>query len=434
MFQTTWSEEQVRDLLRREHFAYQRIELPYGLSTGGDDRSGTARAIFPDDMTGKTVLDVGSKYGFFCFEALRRGAKRAVGVDVDSESLRKSRLLADCLGAHGASFEFLDIESDPIDETFDYVLCLNVLHHLRNPIAALDRLIKLTRERLVLEVAALGKHDRRKLGLSPIARYFLNRAPIFYVSRSATHGKRSSQNFFITAPAIDNFLRWQRGSFARVEHMPTGHKDRFITIAHKRRIGRLVVVTGPTSSGKSTMIEQIRTNQAPPELMKRLGIEDGSTWTPLMSNRLHEPSEPYMERVLYHYDFLRPYMRGARIHARDEGLELLDLAEEVTFLTIWCPPEVLGERLEKRSIIPKTDPRKGFRGRKRHLVIREEYRDPAKVRAHYRRWFDFTRTKRGNHVVVAPVGGLAFYTVDEWEEMTRPLEEAGGAAHAAASA
>ncbi|HSJ96979.1 MAG TPA: methyltransferase domain-containing protein [Myxococcota bacterium] len=422
MLQTTWSEEQVRELLRREQFAYQKIELPYGLSTGGDDRSATARAIFPDDMTGKTVLDVGSKYGFFCFEALRRGAKRAVGVDVDSDSLRKSRLLADCLGAN-ASFEFLDIESDPIEESFDYVLCLNVLHHLRNPIAALDRLIALTRERLVLEVAALGRHDRAKLGISPLARYFLNRAPILYVSRSATHGKRSSQNFFITAPAIDNLLRYQRGSFARVDSMPTGHKDRFISIAHKRRIGRLVVVTGPTSSGKSTMIEQLQNHQAP-ELAKRLGIEDGSTWTALMSNRLHEPSEPRMEKVLYHYDFLRPYLRGARIHSRDEGLELLDLAEQVTFLTIWCPPEVLGDRLEKRSIVPKTGPR-GFRGRKRHLVIRDEYRDPAKVRAHYRRWFDFTRTKRGDHIVVAPVDGLAFWTVDEWEEKTRHLEAPG---------
>ena len=73
-----WSEEDIRKLIAREDFRYQKIELPYGMSTGGKDRSATAKAIFPDDLTGKTVLDVGCRYGYFCFEALKRGASRAV--------------------------------------------------------------------------------------------------------------------------------------------------------------------------------------------------------------------------------------------------------------------------------------------------------------------------------------------------------------------
>ncbi len=419
MFQTTWTEEQVRELLHREKFAYQRIELPYGLSTGGHDRSDTARAILPDDLTGKSVLDIGSKYGFFCFEALKRGAARAVGIDVDEDSLRKSRLLADCLGLP-ATFEFHDVESDPIEEQFDYVLCLNVLHHLKNPLAALDNLIDVTRERLVLEVASLGRHDRAKLGLSAIEQFFLSRAPVIYVSRASTHGKRGVQNFFITSGAVDNLLRYQRGTFARVETQPTSHKGRFLTVAEKRRIGKLVVVTGPTASGKSTLIERLQKNEVP-EVAARLGVADGSTWTALMANRLHVPTEPYLPGVFYHYDFLRPYLRSARIHERDEGLEVLEGAEEITFVTIWCPPEILAERLENRSIRPKSGP-KGFRGRKRHLAIREDYADPAKVRAHYRRWFDFTSKKPGQHLVVTLHDGVRFYSLDEWDEMTRSLE------------
>ena len=98
---TTWSREQVQALVDEGGFYYQNIDLPYGLSTGGTDRSPTARAIFPDDMTGKTVLDLGCKFGFFCFEALKRGAKRAVGVDVDPYSLERARRRGGLPGASG---------------------------------------------------------------------------------------------------------------------------------------------------------------------------------------------------------------------------------------------------------------------------------------------------------------------------------------------
>ena len=57
MSESTWSERRIRDLLAAEDFAYQNIDLPHGLTTGGVDRSRTARAILPDDLTGKTVLE-----------------------------------------------------------------------------------------------------------------------------------------------------------------------------------------------------------------------------------------------------------------------------------------------------------------------------------------------------------------------------------------
>src|SRR5918996_3048888 len=112
MVEIKWSEEQIKKMLQENDFSYQNIELPYGLSTGGHDRSSTAKKIFPDDMTGKSVLDVGAKFGYFCFEALKRGAARVVGIDVDPGTVRKARMLADCLGVRVA-FELLDIETDP---------------------------------------------------------------------------------------------------------------------------------------------------------------------------------------------------------------------------------------------------------------------------------------------------------------------------------
>src|SRR4051794_20015117 len=39
------------------------------------------RIKLPDDLTGKTVLDVGTWDGFFAFEAERRGASRVLATD-----------------------------------------------------------------------------------------------------------------------------------------------------------------------------------------------------------------------------------------------------------------------------------------------------------------------------------------------------------------
>ncbi len=410
-----WSEQRVRELLRDHDFPYQRIELPYGLATPGTDRSATASMIFPDDMSGKTVLDVGCKYGYFCFEALRRGAARAVGLDVDPDSVRKAALLADCLGVD-AAFRLLDVERDSIGERYDYVLCLNLLHHLKNPLAALDKLIGVTRERLILEVAALGRKDRRKVKIPWLVAGLLNRLPIVLVGRNGTTGRRSTQKFFITSSAIENLLLYQRHMFARVDTYPSEGKDqRYVSIAHRRRIGRLVVVGGPVSSGKTTLVERLTAGELP-EVAARARIGDPAGWTRISAGWLPELTEPAIDRLLLHYDFLRPYLASAKTHDRDEALDVLETAERLTFVTIWTPPERLRRQLLASEIEPKT--RLGvYRGKSRMLKIQRDYASPARIREHYRQWFDYARTKSDDHVVVELSDPVRLYTIDEWERM-----------------
>ena len=61
-----WTRDRILALLENESFGYQSVPLPFGLKTGGVDRSATAEIIFPRDLTGKTVIDLGCSYGFFC--------------------------------------------------------------------------------------------------------------------------------------------------------------------------------------------------------------------------------------------------------------------------------------------------------------------------------------------------------------------------------
>ena len=409
---TKWSQEQVQALVDEGGFYYQNIELPYGLSTGGTDRSPTARAIFPDDMTGKTVLDLGCKFGFFCFEALKRGAKRAVGVDVDPFSLERARRLADCLGL-AATFELYDIEREPIRERFDYVLCLNLLHHLRNPLTALERLAAVTDERLILESATMGRHDRQRLRLSPFETLLLRRRPILYASRNGTSDKRNVQKFFITPSAIENLLRYQSNAFARVDTRPSEHKNRYISVAHHRRIGELVIVAGATGSGSAALAEQLASGRAS-EIAALAGIGDASGFTRVDADDFSEFSEPEVDRLILHYDILRPHRRSAKTHARDEVMDALCCARRVTFVTLWRPPDLLRRSFESQPVSFATRAGWFFEGRRRRKLL-QEFADPRELTGHYRRWFEFTRATQARHFVVSPDGEPRLASLEAWQ-------------------
>jgi tRNA (mo5U34)-methyltransferase len=142
-------------------------------------------------LVGKTVLDVGSWDGYFAFEAERRGAQRVVALDyffwrVDPDALDQH--VTDGYGQGRAPARWEDIPDlwsedtpgkrgfDVAHEalgsrvetvvadfttmdltqlgTFDVVLFLGVLYHLRHPLAALERLRAITREVAIIETHA----------------------------------------------------------------------------------------------------------------------------------------------------------------------------------------------------------------------------------------------------------------------------------------
>jgi 2-polyprenyl-3-methyl-5-hydroxy-6-metoxy-1,4-benzoquinol methylase len=150
--------QEIDRLLKQEEFRYQSIPLPDGRRTRGNDRSITLDLILPPDMRNQSLLDIGCRYGYFSFEAAKRGASRVVGVDFDVDALSKANKL-NSINRLGIEFRKLNISTDPIVEQFDYVLCLNILHHLQDPLSVLKKLIGITRKRLVLEIAGLGGED-----------------------------------------------------------------------------------------------------------------------------------------------------------------------------------------------------------------------------------------------------------------------------------
>lgn len=174
------------------YYWYHTLDLGDGLITPGlyDYRETLGAFGFPADMSGMTVLDVGSATGFFAFEFERRGARvisvelpslrdldRFPGQDVES-SLRKIEAMGQ-FASHGYSerdlywyllegpFRFcrerlrsrvercystvydLTLERTGVREGFDLVFLGDVLIHTLYPLKALAALAPLCRGTLV---------------------------------------------------------------------------------------------------------------------------------------------------------------------------------------------------------------------------------------------------------------------------------------------
>ncbi len=178
-------------------FWWHSIDLGNGIVTPGDkspeflDYEWGSFQIPP--LVGKTFLDIGAWDGYFSFRAEREGAKHVVALDhyvwmldlgkqreyyeasLDRADAREfSRVpglwcpetLPGKAGFDLAQWaldsrvesrvaDFMDMDLDGLSK-FDVVLYAGVLYHMRHPLLALERLARVTRERVIIETQAIA--------------------------------------------------------------------------------------------------------------------------------------------------------------------------------------------------------------------------------------------------------------------------------------
>ena len=197
---------------------FHQIDLGQGVLTKSkssatepiDHPAGTWQVVkqcLPEDLEGRSVLDVGCNAGFYSIEAKRRNAGRVLGIDSQRQEIRQARFAARVLGLE-IEYQRMSVYDLSEHETgkFDITLALGLIYHCKHPLLALEELFQVTGDLLILESEVLfpafafepsEQADDLGLPLHPLA-YVENRS----ASREAVH------NWFIpSVEALEAMLR-----------------------------------------------------------------------------------------------------------------------------------------------------------------------------------------------------------------------------------
>ena len=190
---------------------------------------------FPESLSGRSVLDVGTFAGFYAFLAEARGAERVVAVDneqyrawvkarwgVELEGGEGFRAIAGLIGSH-VEYRRLDaFDLDALGETFDLILCFGILHRVEDPLG----LLSLLRRRL----APGGEVLLETYGVAD--RALERRAAIHVADPGEVYARDDFVFWGFTASSLDHLAH--HAGFAGFEALDQPEVD-----GHPRIIGRL---------------------------------------------------------------------------------------------------------------------------------------------------------------------------------------------------
>jgi tRNA (mo5U34)-methyltransferase len=151
------AQEALRLIAAHPHW-YHRIEVAPGVVTPGvNDSQMILDALeLPESLEGLRVLDIGARDGFFSFECERRGAAEVVAIDYLTPEETGFPIARELVGSQVELRQANVYDLTPEEfGTFDLVLFLGVLYHLRDPMLALDKIADVSTGKLILETHAI---------------------------------------------------------------------------------------------------------------------------------------------------------------------------------------------------------------------------------------------------------------------------------------
>ena len=192
---------------------YHTLQLGDGVVTKGmfDHRPVLDRYPLPDDLSGKTCLDVATMDGYWAFEMERRGAASVTALDLEDPaeldwpaSLRaghdktmdetketRFNLAKEALGSNVERVLMSAYDLSPELGTFDFVFCGDLLLHLKDPITPVENIYSVCRESAVI-VNVIKKfrfHEKRPIaeldGIDHFEWWVTNLAGLVRIVRAA---------------------------------------------------------------------------------------------------------------------------------------------------------------------------------------------------------------------------------------------------------
>lgn len=224
------SKAEVEKFLSETKFSgYQSLPLPHGLRVPGRDRS-RAVNFYLSDVSDKALLDVGTYYGMYPCEAMERAASRAVGIELDPERYAIAKRISEL---NGSKYNIIQsrVEDLALEERFDIVLFLNVLHHVLDPIKAVKRVAKLSRDKVIIEFCLpwdpeylewLGRAKGKRLGRAlAIAKASLIKLACKGLPMMAVGNREYHRTFYFSPEAFENIFVLHHKVFKSIQFLPS---------------------------------------------------------------------------------------------------------------------------------------------------------------------------------------------------------------------
>lgn len=237
-------------LRERERLApwFHRIDLGHGIFTKTESVMGepvdhprasweVIRQCLPEDLRGRSVLDVGCNGGFYCVEAKRRGAERVLGVDGQRQHVRQALFVRKVLGLEleFRRFSVYDLTPQTVGR-FDITLALGLVYHLKHLVFALERLFDVTNELLILESAIIPPEQTPESFVQTLGNVQQMLHPIFYADNPPDAKEQVFNWFLPSAAALEALLR--NVGFEEVSVVSIV-RDRAVLVARKSKTALL---------------------------------------------------------------------------------------------------------------------------------------------------------------------------------------------------
>ena len=194
----------------------------------------------PENQTEWNVLGIGTWHGYFSFECERRNADRIMTVDRftwDRVGIDEFLVTHKQLGSR-VEYQYLDVHDldTALIGQFDLVLLLGVFYHLRNPLAALQCIARVTRRQLICETHVLLPFTHERY---PFVSFF----------PGDEHANEQTYNLcgIPTMTALTAMLRFSGFSKVEIIYRPSFHYwNKFVALVTTRpQSGRGIVHARP---------------------------------------------------------------------------------------------------------------------------------------------------------------------------------------------
>lgn len=235
--------DQILSELKRLEPWFHCIDLGDGLATKTESAIGEpvehprptwekVKVCLPDDLSGKSVLDVGCNAGFYSLEMKRRGAGRVLGIDSQHNLIRQAAFVRELQGLDIDYRKMSVYDLDPhLIGQFDVTLALGLLYHCKHLVLALEKLFIVTRELLILETAIYPLEKSPGSFTHEVGGLRSRLHPLAYVENEPD-AKEAIYNWFL--PSVDALRALLKNiGFNDVEVFPGPHRERAILACRK---------------------------------------------------------------------------------------------------------------------------------------------------------------------------------------------------------